>query len=96
MRCGCVTCTTGMPVAACRILSSTLSWSGDKCTMTTNAIIGLLEVWEKKSRNASMPPAEAPSPTTGKCKSLMATPGLLSGTKGVLDMGFGWAIGCVA
>ncbi|MOA64957.1 hypothetical protein D3C78_1911770 [compost metagenome] len=55
--------------------------------MTTNAIIGLLEVWEKKSRNASMPPAEAPSPTTGKCKSLMATPGLLSGTKGVLDMG---------
>ncbi len=62
---GLVTSTTGMAVALRSSAARLLSWSGARCTTTTNAI----EVWagrdSKKASSALRPPADAPMPTIG-------------------------------
>ncbi len=59
-----VACSTGILVQRPSTSASMLVRSGDKCSMTTNARLVDTGMFWKKPRRASIPPAEAPIPTT--------------------------------
>src|SRR5690606_16357141 len=81
-----VTASTGMEVVDCRMRSSMLSWWGDRCSTTTNAMPGSAGMCLKKVFSASMPPADAPMPTTGNGRSLRSRLFWLTGLDGVSGM----------
>src|SRR6185312_6931160 len=55
-----------MDVFFCRISVSMLSWFGSRCCTKINAIQEVSGIAFSSRLNASNPPADAPTPTTGK------------------------------
>jgi two-component system chemotaxis response regulator CheB len=89
------TCDTGNLESRARISLSMLSWVGERCWITTNAMPGLRGSAASSATVASNPPADAPMATTGnggptspaECSTAALTPGFTGTDFAVLPRG---------
>ncbi len=79
------TSSTGKRVVRASASRSRLGWAGSRCWINTNAAPVASGRWRSRSLNASSPPADAPTPTTGNV--------VIPGAETLSTVSFTWFLG---